>query len=314
MSRALEGILIDMQPLTAASLAQVRVQARPSRATYTVNPAPSMGAPANFGKALAHESRSLAGPAVAPARYTIQSGDTLTGIVGRHLKAQGQSASGSAVYEGVQSVARANGLSNPNRISPGQSLDLSVLDRAGQGGPAPVRRPIGLASWLGQTANRAADEPGSVSRRLEAILAPKVPAQTTGAGLVDGEVELSSVFGVRRDPFTGERALHAGVDLAAERGSEIRPYREGEVVFSGWQRGYGRIVVVRHANGLESAYAHNEKNLVRVGDQVTADTVLAQVGSSGRSTGPHVHFEVRKHGRPVNPLPYLATMQLAKAK
>lgn len=313
MARGLEGIFVELQPMHAAANPQLRVQARPSRASYTLNPPPS------FGSTLARETRAVgaaSAKAESAAPYTIRSGDTLTGIVSQQLKALGRSATGADVHDGVQAIARSNNIQNPNRIQPGQTLDLSVLSHPGmdgQGGPAPMRRPVGLATWLGQRAPHAADEPGSISRRLEAILTPKVPATAPGKELVDGDTEISSGYGLRRDPFTGERALHAGVDLAAERGSDIHPYRDGEVVFSGWQRGYGRIVVVRHDNGMESAYAHNDKNLVRVGDKVTRDTVLAEVGSSGRATGPHVHFEVRKNGRAINPLPYLATMKMAKA-
>ena len=89
----------------------------------------------------------------------------------------------------------------------------------------------------------------------------------------------------------------------------------GKVRYSGWKPGYGNVVIVRHANGLETRYGHTEKNLVHAGDSVQAGTTLALVGNSGRSTGPHLHFEVRRNGRAVNPVPLLEkeSLQVAQA-
>lgn len=119
--------------------------------------------------------------------------------------------------------------------------------------------------------------------------------------------EMTSPFGMRSDPFTGEPRFHAGVDLAAPRGSEIRAVADGEVVFSGWRRGgSGRTVEVRHANGLVTSYAHAEKTLVRAGQHVVAGDVVATVGSSGRSSGPHLHFAASRDGQAVDPTALLA--------
>lgn len=123
--------------------------------------------------------------------------------------------------------------------------------------------------------------------------------------MLDGAARITSGFGVRSDPFTGRLQHHTGIDIAAKRGTRIFPMEDGEVTFAGWKGGYGRMVSVMHDDGLESTYGHNSKNLVKVGDRVTADTPLALVGSTGRSTGPHIHFEVRENGRPVDPLPLL---------
>jgi murein DD-endopeptidase MepM/ murein hydrolase activator NlpD len=226
-------------------------------------------------------------------------------MVKRQLAAQGLPNDAAAVQRGVAAVAAANGLDNPNRIFPGQSLDLGVLSTGasappagGQGGPAPIPRRVGLSEWLGIREPAATGTPA---------------APRAGGPVLDGAATLSSGYGMRSDPFTGAPAFHAGVDLAASPGTPIRPMRDGIVVFSGWQRGYGRTIIVRHGDGLESVYAHNQKNQVRVGDAVTRETQLGEVGSTGRSTGPHLHFEVRKHGSPVNPMPYLQTEQLARA-
>ena len=119
--------------------------------------------------------------------------------------------------------------------------------------------------------------------------------------------EMTSPFGMRSDPFTGEPRFHAGVDLAAPRGSEIRAVADGEVVFSGWRRGgAGRTVEVRHADGLVTSYAHAEKTLVRAGQHVVAGDVVATVGSSGRSSGPHLHFAASRDGQAVDPTSLLA--------
>ena len=128
--------------------------------------------------------------------------------------------------------------------------------------------------------------------------------------VLKGTARLSSEYGMRKDPFSGRLAFHGGIDLAANRGTEITSLRAGEVTFSGWKGGYGNTVVVRHDDGLESVYGHTAKTLVSVGDTVQAGEVIAEVGSTGRSTGPHLHLEMRRHGKAVNPMPHLKTAPL----
>jgi murein DD-endopeptidase MepM/ murein hydrolase activator NlpD len=99
--------------------------------------------------------------------------------------------------------------------------------------------------------------------------------------------------------------MHKGIDIAAKHGTDIVAMADGIVIFSGWKGGYGKIVEVRHANGLETRYAHNSANLAKEGDMVRKGQVIAKLGSTGRSTGPHVHFEVRRNGEAVNPMQYL---------
>ncbi|GAB6060395.1 peptidoglycan DD-metalloendopeptidase family protein [Desulfonatronum parangueonense] len=105
---------------------------------------------------------------------------------------------------------------------------------------------------------------------------------------------VSSGFGWRNDPFTGEQSWHAGTDLVAPKGTPINAAWDGRVVFVGQRGGYGNMVVLEHAGGWRSYYAHNEQNKVKVGDMVEAGQNIATVGSSGRSTGPHLHFEIRQ--------------------
>jgi peptidoglycan hydrolase FlgJ len=108
------------------------------------------------------------------------------------------------------------------------------------------------------------------------------------------EGEISSGFGWRTDPFTGEKAWHPGIDLVAEIGAPVRACWPGEVSFVGDWGGYGQAVVVEHDNGWTSIYAHNSRNLVEVGQKVRAGEEIANLGNSGRSTGPHLHFEIRQ--------------------
>lgn len=112
---------------------------------------------------------------------------------------------------------------------------------------------------------------------------------------------VSSPFGYRADPFTGAVRFHAGVDIAAAYGREVPSAGAGRVVFSGAQGGYGNTVIVEHESGIRTRYAHLSSIQVEAGAKVETGTVVGRVGSSGRSTGPHLHFEVLQDGQPVNP-------------
>lgn len=116
---------------------------------------------------------------------------------------------------------------------------------------------------------------------------------------------ISSFFGWRTDPFNGRREYHKGVDLAGKEGSDIIAVAAGIVTWAGDRYGYGNMVEINHGNGYITRYGHCKEVLVKAGDSVTKGQVIAHMGSTGRSTGPHVHFEVHKSGRVVNPLNYL---------
>lgn len=116
---------------------------------------------------------------------------------------------------------------------------------------------------------------------------------------VEGAV--SSRYGNRKDPFTGEVRFHKGVDIAAPEGSPVVPIAPGKVIFSGEKGGYGNVVVVQHDDGYVTTYGHNAKNMAQTGDVVDQTTVIAVVGKTGRATGPHLHFEIAKNGRTVDP-------------
>ncbi|MFZ1576030.1 MAG: M23 family metallopeptidase [Chromatiaceae bacterium] len=122
---------------------------------------------------------------------------------------------------------------------------------------------------------------------------------------------VSSYFGARKDPIHGGSSFHSGIDYAGKMGSDILAVADGLVIFSESASGYGRTVEIRHANGLVTRYAHCKKLLVEVGDLVTKGQVIATLGNSGRSTGPHLHFEVLRDGVAMNPL-RLAGLDLPK--
>jgi murein DD-endopeptidase MepM/ murein hydrolase activator NlpD len=116
---------------------------------------------------------------------------------------------------------------------------------------------------------------------------------------------IGSGFGSRADPINGQVEHHLGLDFDAEPGSDIKAAASGVVIWSGDRAGYGRVVEIDHGNGYMTRYAHNQSNDVQVGERVKVGQVIARVGSSGRATGPHCHFEVWLNGRAVNPLTYV---------
>jgi murein DD-endopeptidase MepM/ murein hydrolase activator NlpD len=116
---------------------------------------------------------------------------------------------------------------------------------------------------------------------------------------------ISSGFGYRADPFTGGGAFHAGLDFRGPMGAPIYSAAAGTVKFVGQQQGYGNVVEIDHGNGLMTRYAHMSGFRAQPGQRVAAGQVVGLIGNTGRSTGPHLHFEVRINDRPVNPRPFL---------
>lgn len=127
----------------------------------------------------------------------------------------------------------------------------------------------------------------------------------TGRFVFPANGSITSRFGNRVHPILGYRRFHAGIDFGASYGTTIRAADSGQVIFAGWYGGYGRSVIVNHGGGITTLYAHSSRLLVSEGMTVQQGQAIATVGSSGLSTGPHLHFEVRRNGSPVNPLDYL---------
>ncbi len=116
---------------------------------------------------------------------------------------------------------------------------------------------------------------------------------------------LSSYYGMRTHPISGRREMHKGIDFASKMGGSVIAVAKGVVTYSGKRYGYGNVIDIAHGNGYTTRYAHNSKLLVSVGDTVEKGFQIAEIGSSGRSTGPHVHFEVLKNGREINPMKFI---------
>lgn len=142
-------------------------------------------------------------------------------------------------------------------------------------------------------------------RKIDNALLP------TGMPVPHGYV--SSNYGKRTDPISGRQAVHLGVDFDVPYGSDILAVAEGVVTYSDTRSGYGKVVEVDHGNGYMTRYAHNSSNEVEVGTRVHVGQLIAKVGSSGRSTGPHCHFEVWLNGRPVNPMAYVRSTRATRA-
>jgi len=175
-----------------------------------------------------------------------------------------------------EELARLNGIKDPSQIRVGQRILI----------PGAVRQlPVEMITPV--------DAP-TVARNAPA------PTELPADGL------LWPVSGTINSPFGARGAsFHDGVDIAATEGTPIQAIDRGDVVYSDQLRGYGNIVIIRHAGGLASVYAHNQINLVREGQSVERGDVIAKVGSTGRVTGPHLHFEIRKFNTAQDPLRYL---------
>lgn len=180
-----------------------------------------------------------------------------------------------------------------------------------QGGPeaaAELARQIEVPDFI-QSLDRLAAELDSREQRLRVLesffMTRKLDDEIEPVGRPIQSGWMSSYFGMRTDPFTGLREHHKGVDFAGKDGSGIFSVASGVVTWSGDRYGYGRMVEISHGNGYITRYAHNKENLVEVGDVVKRGQRIALMGSSGRSTGPHVHFEVIKNGRVVDPTKYI---------
>jgi murein DD-endopeptidase MepM/ murein hydrolase activator NlpD len=121
-----------------------------------------------------------------------------------------------------------------------------------------------------------------------------------------------SHFGMRIDPFSGQGGFHSGVDIYAPIGSPIRASADGRVIQAGWNGGYGLSVMIDHENGVHTLYGHLSRIELRAGQEVKRGQVIALSGSTGRSTGPHLHYEVHVNGAPVNPYRYLRQVHVAR--
>jgi murein DD-endopeptidase MepM/ murein hydrolase activator NlpD len=164
---------------------------------------------------------------------------------------------------------------------------------------------LDLVDELGQFEARLSDRERQLDI-LESLLSNrKLDEQSWLSGQPVAKGWISSPYGKRTDPFSGKLAMHDGIDFAGKEGSDVLAVAAGVVTWTGSKSGYGQMVEVSHGDGYVTRYAHNKQNLVAPGDVVRKGEPIALMGSSGRSTGAHVHYEVFKHGRSVDPSSYL---------
>ena len=169
---------------------------------------------------------------------------------------------------------------------------------------------LNAATYERETAERAYRELIETSRQIEQMIkriqsGEKNIGGSTGTMTWPAEGEITSPFGWRVHPIFGTQRLHTGIDIGADYGDAIRAADGGVVIHADWMGGYGNAVIIDHGNGISTLFAHNSQLLVDEGQTVAKGQTVARCGSTGYSTGPHLHFEVRQNGSPVNPLNYL---------
>ena len=169
---------------------------------------------------------------------------------------------------------------------------------------------LNAATYERETAEQAYRELIETSKEIEQMIrriqsGEKNVGGSTGTMLWPAEGEITSPFGWRTHPIFGTQRLHTGIDIGADYGDTVRAADGGVVIHSDWMGGYGNAVIIDHGNGISTLYAHNSQLLVDEGQSVSKGQAISRVGSTGYSTGPHLHFEVRQNGSPVNPLNFL---------
>jgi len=237
--------------------------------------------------------------------YTVQEGDSLWSISNK-------------LNISIDTLFASNKLKDPDYLKPGSKLRVPNQDG--------LFHKIQKGNTLGSIAKKFKTEPERIIKAnpgadldvLKVGMELFIPGASPAASvfrLSDGRSStysrgfrwpvagrINSPFGWRRHPITKKRNFHTGIDIKARTGRIIRAARNGRVAYAGWMGGYGRVVVVNHGNGYSTLYAHCSRLLVRKGRSVSSGQAIAKAGSSGRTTGPHLHFEVRKNNKAINPL------------
>jgi murein DD-endopeptidase MepM/ murein hydrolase activator NlpD len=239
-------------------------------------------------------------------RVTAQRADPMLTVDWRGLRELVESAE--------RRMAAVRALDRVIRVAVGVPSDRAAVATAAQGGGDPeshaalqalMRWPGGLVAWArGEIATLDAEielrERGL--RRLQTFLDDRTAALAATPTILPVRGWLAARHGYRASPFTGAREFHEGIDIAAAVGTPIRATAAGTVRFVGVLGSYGNVVVVDHGGGVRTLYAHNSGHRVRLGQRVQRGDVIAAVGATGRTTGPHVHYEVQVHGAAADPL------------
>ncbi len=187
--------------------------------------------------------------------------------------------------------------------------EFDFSDPPGLGGPAEAgdqgTTVVALDAALEALAEQLQDREAKLRVLDQLIMNRNLHAEVFPSGRPIRKGWMSSHYGKRSDPFTGKQEFHKGVDFAGKRGSEVIAVAAGVVTWAGKRSGYGNLVEIDHGGHYATRYGHNQQILVGIGDTVKKGQVIAKMGNTGRSTGPHVHFEVLKDGRAVNPARYI---------
>jgi murein DD-endopeptidase MepM/ murein hydrolase activator NlpD len=269
-------------------------------------------------------------PAAAPKPAPIS--DRLILLPPVEREAQLESLPSPAVGSGLGAKAKAAGIEaalarleiSLNRVETRQSATLNTLEESYD---AKARRMRGVLTDLGIDTGSAPKPPAAggpfvpaklaeasaFERQLYRVHLARTQVDALARTLVvvpvrkpiPGEVDMTSGFGVRVDPFLHGAAMHTGIDLRGEEGEPVRATAAGTVTHAGWNGGYGKMVEIDHGNGLATRYAHLSAIEVRVGDKVRIGQTVGLLGSTGRSTGPHLHYETRVEGEAVDPQKFL---------
>jgi murein DD-endopeptidase MepM/ murein hydrolase activator NlpD len=212
-----------------------------------------------------------------------------------------------------------------DRVEARQTSSLNTLEESYD---AKVKRMRGVLADLGINLGRGGPEPpsggpfvpyklsanaNSFERQLQRISLARAQAEKLTRTMVAvpirkpvvGEIDTTSGFGMRLDPFLGRPAIHTGIDFRGNIGDPIRATATGIVTTAGWNGGYGKLVEVDHGNGLATRYGHLSEIEVTVGQHIKIGQIVGRLGTTGRSTGPHVHYETRVHGDAVDPQKFL---------
>lgn len=235
-------------------------------------------------------------------------GDNVNALAYRLGELQAHMARLNAVGERMVEIARLDPTEFDFSVAPprggpddmGQDLDPQVQQIAASMGSLDQ-----FSASLDEFARRLDERERQMRVLQDLLVASRLQEQVRPSGYPVLRGYMTSGYGWRSDPFTGRGALHRGVDFAARSGTDVITVAAGIVTFAGDRNGYGILVEINHGNGYVTRYGHNSKVLVKPGDRVLKGQRVALVGSTGRSTGPHVHFEVLRNGVVVNPGEYI---------
>lgn len=190
-------------------------------------------------------------------------------------------------------------------------IDFDTREPLGMGGPEPAGRDKSVnvtdfLQQLDQLSNQIEDRSDKLTAMESMLMDNDLQGKTLPTGVPVKGGWISSLFGWRNDPISGKREFHEGIDFASKPKTMVSAVAAGIVTWSGRRSGYGNMIEINHGNGYATRYAHNKENLVHVGDKIEKGQPIAVIGSTGRSTGTHVHLEVLHNGEHVNPKKYIS--------